>query len=141
MKVPSPSLPPGQVQLTINAAQHPIQFNLNVLRDFTRLTGRGPSELGPMLAENYAETLTALLTCAVRRFVPGAADFSQDDAGDLIQQLPVAEAKALAEAITEAIIAPDPLMAALTATVAARSTSRQTPSVNGTSISTSASAN
>lgn len=131
------SLARGEVSLTVKGTPYPICFNLNVLRDFSRLTGRGPSELGQLLTENYAEALTALLTCAVRRFVPGTADFSQDDAGDLIQQLPAEEAQALAEAITEAIIAPDPLMAALTATVAARSTPRQTPAKNGTSTSTS----
>ncbi|MVN75184.1 hypothetical protein GO988_02490 [Hymenobacter sp. HMF4947] len=96
-----------------------------------------------MLTENYAEALTALLSCAVRRFVPASAlpgGFSQDDAGDLIQQLPPTEARTLAEAITEAIVSPNPLMAALTATVAARNQARQMPAASGTHTSTSPSA-
>jgi hypothetical protein len=124
------ALAPGEAVVTIQGVAYPLRFNLNVLRDFSQLTGRGPSELGRMLSDNYAEALTAIMTCAVRRFVPSTVfpnGFSLDDAGDLIQQLPADEAKALAEAITEAIVSPNPLMAALTATVAAKNKARKTP--------------
>ena len=120
---PTHALAPGEATVTIQGTPYALRFNLNVLRDFSQLTGRGPSELGRMLSENYAEALTAIITCAVRRFVPPTVfpgGFSLDDAGDLIQQLPAAEAQALAEALTEAIVSPNPLMAALTATVAAK---------------------
>ncbi|MBJ6141777.1 hypothetical protein [Hymenobacter sp. BT559] len=124
---PTHALAPGEAAVTIQGVAYPLRFNLNVLRDFSQLTGRGPSELGRMLSDNYAEALTAIITCAVRRFVPKEVfpnGFSLDDAGDLIQQLPEDEAQALAEAITEAIVSPNPLMAALTATVAAKNRAR-----------------
>jgi hypothetical protein len=128
MKATTPNtLAPGEAAVTIQGVSYPLRFNLNVLRDFSQLTGRGPSELGRMLSDNYAETLTAIIACAVRRFVPKEIfpnGFSLDDAGDLIQQLPADEAQALAEAITEAIVSPNPLMAALTTTVAAKNKAR-----------------
>lgn len=121
------ALAPGEAAVTIEGTVYTLRFNLNLLRDFSQLTGRGPSDLGRMISDNYAEALTALLTCAVRRFVPSTVfpnGFSLDDAGDLIQQLPANEAQALAEAITEAIVSPNPLMAALTTTVAAKNKAR-----------------
>jgi hypothetical protein len=122
------ALAPGEAIVTIQGVAYPVRFDLNVLRDFSKLTGRGPSELGGMISENYAETLTAIITCAVRRFVPSIVfpdGFSLDNAGDLIQQLPAEEAQALAEAITEAVVSPNPLMVALTATVAAKNKARK----------------
>jgi hypothetical protein len=146
MKVANtPAVAPGESTVTIQGVAYKLRFSLNVLRDFSTLTGRGPSELGPMLTDNYAEALTALMACAVRRFVPSTVfpkGFSQDDAADLIDALPADEAKALAEAITEAIVSPNPLMAALTATVAAKNRARtlSATSESGTNTSTSDSA-
>jgi len=116
-----PNTARGQVLLTVLGVAHPVKFNLNVLRDWSKLTGRAPSDFGQLLTEDYAEALTSLLTCAVRRFVPGQATFSQDDAADLLDAMSPTEATTVAEAITEAVTVVNPLLAALSKQVAAKS--------------------
>ena len=138
----TPNTARGEATLTIAGQPHTIRFGLNVLRDWTKLTGKKPTEFGQMLSDDYTEALTSLLACAVRRFVPGQADFTQDEAGDLIDTLTPGEAASIGEAITEAVTTGDPLMAALSKQVAAKNQAlRQTaPTESGTASSTLASA-
>ena len=146
---PSPDTTPnsarGEVLLTVAGQTYPVKFNLNVMRDWSKLTGKGPSEFGQLLSDDYTEALTSLITCAVRRFVPGAvypAGFSQDDAGDLLDEMSPDEATRIAEAITESITVVNPLLAALSKQVAAKNAALHPaiPPESGTSTSPSASA-
>ena len=132
----------GEATITIAGQAYPIRFGLNVLRDWTKLTGKKPTEFGQLLSDDYTEALTSLLACAVRRGVPGQSAFTQDDAGDLIDLMPEQEAVSIGEAITEAVTTGDPLMAALSKQVAAKNKAlrEKAQSENGTASSTSDSA-
>jgi hypothetical protein len=138
----TPNTARGEAHITIAGQAHPIRFGMNVLRDWTKLTGKKPTEFGALLSDDYTEALTSLLSCAVRRFVPDQQAFTQDDAGDLIDVMTKEEAESIGEAITEAVTTGDPLMAALSKQVAAKNKAlRETPqSENGTDSSTSDSA-
>jgi hypothetical protein len=132
----------GEATITIAGQAHPVRFGLNVLRDWTKLTGKKPTEFGQMLSDDYTEALTSLLACAVRRCVPGQQDFTQDNAGDLIDEMGKEEAESIGEAITEAVTTGDPLMAALSKQVAAKNKAlrEKVQSESGTDSSTSDSA-
>ncbi|MGI4736330.1 MAG: hypothetical protein ACRYG7_14225 [Janthinobacterium lividum] len=137
-----PNTARGEVSLTVGGSQYPVKFNMNVMRDWTKLTGRAPSEFGEVLSSDYTEALTSIITCAVRRFVPGAvypAGFTQDDAADLLDEMGPEEATNVAEAITEAVTVVNPLLAALSKQVAAKTAAlhQVTPSENGPNISAS----
>ncbi len=137
----APNAARGEALLTIGGEQYPVRFGMNVMRDFSKLTGKAPSEFGALLGQDYIEALTGIVCCAVRRHVPRAvfeAQFTQDDAADLIDGLSAEEVDALAEGITEAVSV-GPLMAALMAKVTAKNEASQpeaTPPANGTSTST-----
>jgi hypothetical protein len=115
-----PNTARGEATLTIAGQAYPIRFGMNVLRDWTKLTGKKPTEFGQLLSDDYTEALTSLLACAVRRCVPGQQEFTQDNAGDLIDLMPEEEAVSIGDAITEAVTTGDPLMAALSKQVAAK---------------------
>jgi hypothetical protein len=116
----TPSAARGEVSLTISGKQYPVRFGMNVMRDFTKLTGKAPSEFGRLLGEDYVEALSGLVYCAAKRYVPAnelPVDFSQDHAADLIDGMLPAEADEIGEAIVEAVTVGNPL---LTAKVASR---------------------
>jgi hypothetical protein len=136
----TPNTASGEVFLTVAGTQHPVKFDLKVMRDWSKLTGKAPSEFGQLLADDYLEALTSLLTVAVRRYVPGNAQFSQDDATDVMQDMLPAEAELVGQAIADATLTVNPLLAALSKQVAAKSEALQAPNSNGSSTSTSASA-
>ena len=135
----TPTAARGEVTLTIAGNQVPLRFGMNVMRDLTKLTGKGPAEFAAFLGENFDEATTAIVACAVKRATN--AEFTQDDAGDLLDALSPVENDALAEAITEAVSV-GPLMAALLAKIAAKTPSPvpEVPSESGTNTSTSLSA-
>jgi hypothetical protein len=135
----TPNTASGEVLLTVAGAQHPVKFDLKVMRDWSKLTGKAPSEFGQLLADDYLEALTGLLTVAVRRYV-GTPAFSQDDAADLMQDITPAEAELVGQAIANATLTINPLLAALSKQVAAKSEALQAPNTNGSSTSTSDSA-
>lgn len=138
----TPNAARGEATITIGGQAYSIRFGMNVLRDWTKQTGKKPTEFGQLLSDDYTEALTSLLACAVRRGVPGQAGFTQDDAGDLIDTLSAEEATGIGEAITEAVTTGDPLMAALSKQVAARNKAlrESLQSENGTDSATSDSA-
>ncbi|MVN78920.1 hypothetical protein GO988_21535 [Hymenobacter sp. HMF4947] len=140
----SPTVPNaarGEVTLTIAGAQHTIRFGMNVMRDFSKLTGRAPSEFGEVLGDDYTEALTGIVSCAITRYVP-AEDlpngFDQDAAADFIDALSREDADALAEAITEAVTVP-PLMTSLMAKVKVKNQAAagEALATNGTATSAS----
>ena len=138
----TPNAARGEAAITIAGQTYPIRFGLNVLRDWTKLTGKKPTDFGALLSDDYTEALTSLLACAVRRCVPDQQAFTQDNAGDLIDALSAGEAASIGEAITEAVTTGDPLMAALSKQVAAKNKALRASlqSENGTDSLTSDSA-
>jgi hypothetical protein len=134
----TPNAARGEATITIGGQKHTIRFGMNVMRDVTKLTGLGTGEFAQLVSTNFNEAATVLVSCAVKRYVPNQENFSQDDAGELIDDLSIAENDALAEAMKESL-GMGPLMAALTAKVSAQSNLDQPnqPSENGTSISIS----
>jgi len=130
----TPNAVRGEATITIDGTPHTIRFGMNVMRDVTKLTGLGTGEFANLLSTDFPEASTALVACAVKR-LPGKQNFTQDDAGDLIDKLEATENEALAEAMTEAVSV-GPLMAALLKKVAAKQ-SALLPSANGTTTSTS----
>jgi hypothetical protein len=143
LATPIPNAARGEVQLTIAGEQYAVRFGLNVMRDWSKLSDKAPSEFGVQLEENHVETLAVFLSCAVRRYVPAAAlsgGFGPDEAADLIESMSPDEADAVAEAILEAVSI-DPLAAALRKQVAAKAAAQKAQQKNGgaTSISGSAS--
>ncbi|WP_233635923.1 hypothetical protein [Hymenobacter setariae] len=132
----------GQVNLTIAGTQYPIKFNLNVLRDWTKLTGRAASEFGLAIVEDHIEAFSGLIMCAVRRLVPGHAGYTQEQVVDLLDEMSQPEADQLAEAISEATTAVNPLLASMSKQFAkrAQSLNPSTPTENGATGTTSASA-
>jgi hypothetical protein len=130
----TPNATRGEATLTIAGQPHTIRFGMNVMRDVTKLTGLGTGEFAQLLSTDFNEAATALVACAVKRYVPGQQAFTQDDAGELIDGLNAAENDGLAESIKETLSV-GPLFAALTAKVSAKS--QPTPSENGTNTSTS----
>jgi len=135
----TPNTASGEVLLTVAGTQHPVKFDLKVMRDWSKLTGKAPSEFGQLLADDYLEALTSLLTVAVRRYA-GLPAFSQDDATDVMQDMLPAEAELVGQAIADATLTVNPLLAALSKQVAAKSEALQAPNSNGSNTSTSASA-
>jgi hypothetical protein len=119
----APNAARGEVYLTIGGKKYPVRFGMNVMRDFTKLTGAAPSDFGRLLGEDYVEALSGLVYCAAKRYV--AADklpenFDQDAAAELIDGMQADEADAIAEAIVEAVTVGNPLLTSLTAKVASR---------------------
>jgi len=131
----------GEALITIAGAPQRLRFGMNVMRDVTKLTGLGTSEFAQLLSTDFNEAATALLSCAVRRYVPGQDQFSQDDAGELIDELNPTDTDALADAIKESLSV-GPLMASLMAKVTPQAAPgpASVPSENGASTSTSHSA-
>lgn len=138
----TPNAARGEVQLTVGGQQFPVRFSLSVLHDYTRATGYGLTDIAVQLGEDLLGTIGQLLTCAVRRYVPGAqvpADFGVADALDLMEDMNATESDAVAEAIWAAIkVDQNPLLAAL---IAKAPKSQSAPSDTGASSSTSLSAN
>jgi hypothetical protein len=136
-----------EVNTTLNAATitiagqpHTIRFGMNVMRDVTKLTGLGPGDFAQLLSTDFNEAATALVACAVKRYVPGQQAFTQDDAGELIDCLNPTENDTLAAAIKETLSV-GPLLASLMAKVTPSAVAPElTPSENGTSTSNSPSA-
>ena len=115
----TPNAAHGEVTLIISGQPHLLRFGMNVMRDVTKLTGLGTSEFAALLSTDFNEAATALVACAVKRYAPGHENFTQDDAGELIDELrhnPAAN-DALAEALKETLSV-GPLMGALLAKVA-----------------------
>jgi|GEM_PF-3468825 len=126
----------GEATITIAGAPHLLRFGMNVMRDVTKLTGLGTSEFAALLSTDFNEAATALVACAVKRYVPGCETFSQDDAGELIDGLSPAENDELADALKETLSV-GPLMGALLAKVAPQSgPSTSALPTNGTSTLT-----
>jgi hypothetical protein len=142
MTTTSPNTARGQATLTIAGKQYPVRFTLNVLRDWTKLTGRAASEFGLAIVEDHIEAFSGLIMCAVRRHVPGQSEFTQDQAVDLLEVMEQPEADKLAEAITEATTAVLPLLASMSQQFAtkAQSLNPSTPTENGATGTTSDSA-
>jgi hypothetical protein len=137
----TPNAARGEVSITIAGVAYPVRFGMNVMRDFTKLTGRAPSEFGQLLADDYNEALSGIVYCAVKRYV-GADNlptgFDQDAACDLIEDLSLAEADAVADAIAEAVTVGNPLLTSLTAKVVSKSRAAAlTQPESGTNSSTS----
>jgi hypothetical protein len=137
-----PNTARGEVTITIAGHQYPVRFNLNVMRDWSKLTDRAASEFGLAIIEDHIEAFSGVITCAVRRYAPGLADYTQEQAVDLLEELPQSEADAIAEAITEATTTVNPLLAAMNQKVAAKTKRLNPPtqSENGTTSDTSLSA-
>jgi hypothetical protein len=139
----TPNVARGEVLITIAGTQYPVRFGMNVMKDFSKLTGKAPSELGVALSENPDNTLGSLVLLAIRRYVPGQAEIAEEVVYDLIDGLSAEEIDAITEAITEAVAVGNPLLLPLSAKVAARgkAAAESIASENGTSSSTSLSAN
>jgi hypothetical protein len=138
----TPNTARGEVQLTIGGQQYPVRFGMNVMRDFTKLTGKAPSEFGRLLGEDYVEALSGLVYCAAKRYVPAdqlPEGFYLDHAADLIDAMQPAEADEIGEAIVEAVTVGNPLLTALTAKVASKTQAVHEASLSesGTTSSTS----
>jgi hypothetical protein len=133
-----PNAARGEVNITIAGQRYPVRFSLNVLRDWSKLTGRAASEFGLAIIEDHIEAFSGIITCAVQRFAP-ALSFTQDQAVDLLEEMPQAEADAIAEAITEATSTVNPLLASMTKVLAAKTQAptASTPNESGVAGSTS----
>ena len=130
---PTPNAARGEATITIAGQPHTIRFGMNVMRDVTKLTGLGTGDFAQLLSTDFNEAATALVACAVNRYVPGQPAFSQDDAGELIDCLSPTENDALAAAIKETLSV-GPLLASLMAKVTPPAVAPElTPSENGTS--------
>lgn len=133
----------GEVTITIGGVAYPVRFSLNVLRDWSKLSGRAASEFGLAIIEDHIEAFSSIITCAVRRFVDNHADFTQEQAVDLLEAMEQAEAdaiaEAIAEAITEATTTVNPLLASMNKHLVAKTqaVTASTPSENGVAGSTS----
>ncbi|TVT43119.1 hypothetical protein FNT36_03230 [Hymenobacter setariae] len=135
----TPNTARGEVRLTIAGQQHPVRFNLNVMRDWSKLSGRPASEFNLAIIEDHIEAFSSIITCAIRRFVPAYPEYAQDLAVDLLEEMPQAEADAIAEAITEATVTVNPLLASMSKQLAAKmqALTPSTPSENGATSETS----
>lgn len=135
----TPNTARGEVRLTVAGQQYPVRFNLNVMRDWSKLSGKPASSFGLAIIEDHIEAFSGVITCAVRRYVPGQADYTQDQAVDLLDEMPQSEADAVAEAITEATTTVNPLLAAMNEKVAAKTQAQAqpAPSESGTTSATS----
>ncbi len=138
----TPNAARGEATITIAGAPHRLRFGMNVMRDVTKLTGLGTGEFAQLLSTDFNEAATALVACAVKRYVSGQESFTQDDAGELIDELNPSDTDALADAIKESLSV-GPLMASLMAKVTpqAAPSPASVPSENGTSTSISLSEN
>lgn len=109
----------GEVLLTVGGSQYPVRFSLAVLHDYTTATGTKLLDLGTHLNDDLLGTIAQLLTCAVRRYVPGAelpAGFELADGLDLMEEMGKEESDAVATAIWAAVrVDTNPLLAALIA--------------------------
>jgi hypothetical protein len=124
----NPNAARGEATLTIAGEKYTIRFGMNVMRDFTQLTGKAPSEFGQLLSTDYNEALSSIVYCAIKRYVPSEklpAEFSQDAAADLIDAFTQQEADEVAEAITEAVTVGNTLLTSLTAKVASKTKAAQ----------------
>lgn len=137
----TPSAARGEVYITIAGQKYPVRFNLNVLRDWTKLTGRAPTEFGLAIVEDHIEAFSGIITCALQRFAP-SLNYTQDKAVDLLEEMEQAEADAIAEAITEATTTVNPLLASMTKQLAAKAQALtpSAPSESGETSATSLSA-
>jgi hypothetical protein len=126
-KTSAPNAARGEASITIAGQQYPIRFSLNVLRDWTKLSGRAASEFGLALVEDHIEAFSGIITCAVRRFVPPHAEFTQDAAIDLLDEMSQPEADALAKAIMEATTTVNPLLAAMSRQLAVQNQAAASP--------------
>ncbi|WP_233636044.1 hypothetical protein [Hymenobacter setariae] len=134
----TPTTARGEVTITVARVAYPVRFSLNVLRDWTKLSGRPASEFGLAIVEDHIEAFSGIIACALQRFAP-ALSFTQEQAVDLLEEMPQTEADAIAEAITEATTTVNPLLASMTNQLAAKAQalSASTPSMNGVAGSTS----
>jgi hypothetical protein len=133
----TPNTARGEATLTVAGQPHTIRLGMNVMRDVTKLTGLGTSEFAQLLSTDFNEAATALVACAVKRYVPGQQAFTQDDAGELIDRLSPTENDALAAAIKETLNV-GPLLASLMAKVTPKAVAPELMlGENGTSISNS----
>jgi hypothetical protein len=142
MSIPAVNTARGQATITIAGQKYPVKFNLNVLRDWTKLTGRAASEFGLAIAEDHIEAFSGLILCAIRRHVASHAEYTQEQVVDLLDDMSQPEADELAEAITEATMAVSPLLASMSKQLAAKAQAlnASTPSENGATGTTSDSA-
>jgi hypothetical protein len=138
----APNTARGQVNITIAGKQYPIRFTLNVLRDWTKLSGRAASEFGLAIVEDHIEVFSGLIMCAIRRFVPAYSEYTQEQAVDLLEEMAQAEADQLAEAIAEATTMITPLLASMSKQfeTKAQVLNASTPTENGAPGTTSDSA-
>jgi hypothetical protein len=134
----TPNAARGEVTITIDGTAYPVRFSLNVLRDWTKLTSRPASEFGLAIIEDHIEAFSGLIACAVKRYVP-ALNYTQEQAVDLLEDMPQAEADAIAEAIAEATTTVNPLLASMTKqlTAKAQALNASTPNESGVAGSTS----
>lgn len=132
----TPNAARGEVNITIAGKTYPVRFSLNVLRDWTKLSGLPASDFGAAIVADHIEAFSGIIACAVRRFVPGLENFTQDQAADLIEEMSQPEADAIAEAITEATTTVNPMLAAMSKQVAAKKQALVAPSENGAASST-----
>jgi hypothetical protein len=109
----TPAPNPAEVTITIAGQQYPVKFNTNVMRDWSKLTKRPSSEFGLAIFEDHIEAFSGIIACAVRRFVPTQADFTQDQAADLLGEMSQPEADAIAKVLFEVTTTPSPLLTAL----------------------------
>jgi hypothetical protein len=126
-KTSAPNAARGEASITIAGQQYPIRFSLNVLRDWTKFSGRAASEFGLALVEDHIEAFSGIITCAVRRFVPPHAEFTQEAAIDLLDEMSQPEADALAKAIMEATTTVNPLLAAMSRQLAVQNQAAASP--------------
>ena len=134
----TPNTARGEVTITIAGVAYPVRFSLNVLRDWTKLSGRPASEFGLAIIEDHIEAFSGLIACAVQRYAP-SLDYTQEQAVDLLEEMPQAEADAIAEAIAEATTTVNPLLASMTKqlTAKAQALTASTPNKSGATGSTS----
>jgi hypothetical protein len=128
----------GEVNITIAGQKYPVRFSLNVLRDWTKLTGRPASEFGLAIVEDHIEAFSGIISCALQRFAP-ELKYTQEQAVDLLEEMKQAEADAIAEAITEATTTVNPLLASMSKQLAAKAQALtpSAPSENGVTSATS----
>ncbi|MGI4865356.1 MAG: hypothetical protein ACRYFZ_15650 [Janthinobacterium lividum] len=116
----TPNTARGEVKITIAGQQYPVRFNLNVMRDWSKLTGQAATQFGMAIVLDHVEAFSGVIACAIRRYVPGHADYTQEQAVDLLEEMSQPEADAIAEALTEATTTVNPLLAAMNQSVAAK---------------------
>lgn len=133
----------GNATITLGGTAYPISFGMLVMRDFSKLTGRAPSDFGNVLSEDYITAFGSLVYCAIKRYVPAdklPEGFNEEAALELIDAMAQEEADVIAAAILYAVTTANPLVASFTAQTKARNEAAA-PTKNGKITSTSASGN